>query len=215
MPQPSDGSGFDALALGSATTGCAAGRGRITCTTDAGHTWHTRYGGVAAITQLQFVTPDDGWVVAPGLLLSTTTGGRGWRQRARVPSLRAVDFVTASDGWAITMRGLLETHTGGTRWTSVPTPGTIRAIDFLTPRTGWLLDQSGEILHTTTSGRTWTRQWTAPIGASWTMGRAEIFFTSPTTGWVLLTLGQACLSQEPYVVYHTYLEFDSAHQRPL
>jgi len=86
---------------------------------------------------------------------------------------------------------------------AVPTPVSVHVIDFLTMRIGWLLRQKGEVFHTTTGGRTWTRQWTAPIGGSWTSGRTQLSFTTSTTGWVLLTLGQGCQSQEPYVVYHT------------
>ncbi len=200
---PPHGFGFDTLAFGSAVTGCAAGPNHIICTANAGHTWRTSYMTPATMTQLQFVAATVGWAVTPNLLLSTTTGGHSWRNAARIPGLRAIDFVTARDGWAVSAKGLLETHTGGARWMAVSTPVSVRAIDFLTMRIGWLLGPKGEVFHTTTGGRTWTRQWTVPIGGSWTSGRAQLSFTTSTTGWVLLTLGQACQSQEPYVVYHT------------
>jgi len=203
--------GFETISFANASVGCAAGNGVIICTADSGRHWRAAYAGSARILRLRFTTPSVGWAVAPSLLLATADGGRTWARRAILPGLQSVDFVSARDGWAVTTRGLFVTHAGGARWTFAPTPIPPRAnaVSFVDSQTGWMVGAVGadgnqfQVLRTTTGGRAWTRQWTAPVGAVWPLGHAQLLFTSATAGWALLTAGQGCASQEPYVLYHT------------
>ncbi len=202
--------GFETISFANASVGCAAGNGAIVCTADGGRHWRTAYAGSAHILRLRFTTPAVGWAVAPSLLLATADGGRTWTRRAILPGLQSVDFVSARDGWAVTTRGLFVTHAGGARWTFAPTPVPPRAnaVSFVDSQTGWMVGAGADgnqfqVLRTTTGGRAWTRQWTAPVGDVWPLGHAQLLFTSATAGWALLTAGQGCASQEPYVLYHT------------
>lgn len=199
----SGGQGFSAMSFASVRVGCAAGQSLIICTKDGGHSWHTSYRGGASLTQLEFATPSIGWAVGPSLLLATVDGGRTWQQRAVLPGLLAVDFVTPRDGWAVTMHGLSVTHTGGSSWASDPTPTRPRVVAFLNRTVGWMFGYNGTIFRTTTGGRAWVSQWTAPVGRDWTYGTAQLVVTSRSVGWLLLTLGQGCSSQEPYILYST------------
>lgn len=41
------------------------------------------------------------------------------------------------------------------------------------------------------------------MGSKWAAGGGQLEFPDGRTGWLLLSLGEACTSQMPYVVYHT------------
>lgn len=155
-------------------------------------------------------------VGSPSIVLGTTDGGQHWRYLANLGGVRSIDFVDHQHGWAITDQALLGSTDGGKTWqlrSAVPSAGLSARYDgigpytspisFVSPTLGWAVGSDNEVLQTTDGGITWARQWIAPFGASLNTGPVMIRFSSPRIGWLLLTMGQGCASQEAYALYRT------------
>lgn len=97
----------------------------------------------------------------------------------------------------------------GGSFVSEPSRESLRAIDFVDSREGWALSSRRGILRTANGGRTWNREWGLPLGTAWSDGGVQMDFTSRTVGWLLVSLGEACMSQMPYVLYYTH---DGGHR---
>ncbi|MDQ2742632.1 MAG: hypothetical protein M3Z66_10125 [Chloroflexota bacterium] len=118
--------------------------------------------------------------------------------------MSSIDFPSAQVGWGVTTNGRLVTTTdGGQSFTAEYTPFTVRAVSFLDSRRGWAYDTNGHIAATGDAGLTWQTRGAIGAGASWTSGAAQLTFVTATRGWLLLTLGQGCMSQMPYLLYYT------------
>lgn len=182
--------------------GWIGGAAGIYGTADGGETWMPQESSYTPVDQIDFVDAQDGWAVVPGRLLETRNGGHAWSVQPPSPAgVVDVDFVGATQGWAITGAGALyATADGGGTWAPLSVPVPVRGIDLLSPTVGWAAG-GGEILTTRDGGATWSVAETLPGAAAW--GGRAWFASSPTQGWALLTLGQGCASQEPYLLYGT------------
>jgi len=126
---------------------------------------------------LQFISPDVGWIVDyNNSIVGTTDGGRHWLTDYRSVltktnhgSIEGIDFVNPSDGWAlINDEGLISTRDGGHSWSVArePSQGTIMNYDFVSADLGWALTSNGVLLRTLNGGIDWT-QFSAPaLGTS-------------------------------------------------
>jgi photosystem II stability/assembly factor-like uncharacterized protein len=125
----------------------------------------------------------------------STDGGHTWALRAgpdgfEVPGVTSNAF-DAVDGshWALTSGNALRiTDDGGRTWQvrpNVPNVRDIRSIAFPTPDVGWITTESGMIVRTTDSGRTWTdvTNGAAPEPSTSAVP-SQLAFASDSEGWI-------------------------------
>ncbi|HXW43379.1 MAG TPA: YCF48-related protein [Streptosporangiaceae bacterium] len=148
--------------------------------------------GGPALTDVQFVSPGQGWVAGRSQILGTTDGGQTWSvQRSGDLDLSSVDFVSGTSGWAVGGQTLLGT-TNGRTWTVLPEPcPVVRSVHFVSAETGYavaggstvidhgqLAPQSGgELLVTGDGGSSWHRL-AAPANPQ------SVCFSTPSDGWL-------------------------------
>jgi uncharacterized protein (TIGR03437 family) len=165
-------------------------------TEDGGQTWRTQYehwGGATTMPRyhrlesVHFVDRLRGWAVGTsqelrdrtppvheGAIVSTTDGGRTWKQQGadlEASEFAAVRFTSSTNGWALSTSGtsvktntLARTTDGGNRWYWVDTgvPGVTRvgyaivqgALSFKGDLYGWA-GILGKVIRTTDAGATW------------------------------------------------------------
>ena len=78
----------------------------LSSTNDGGETWNAQV--LDAAGDVQFVTPDVGWVVG-STIVHTTDGGQTWEEQ-EMPTdqvLNTVDFVNECNGWAVGTEGTI------------------------------------------------------------------------------------------------------------
>jgi len=147
-------------------------------------------GAGPALSDVQFVSRERGWVVGAGRILATTDAGRSWQVQYRGPAdLIEVDFVDSDHGFAVGTDQLLATEDGGGRWSELGEPcPTIRAVDFTSSSSGFAVAsgtpneggtyEGGELLVTIDGGRQWRRDTRAPTGVQ------SLSFATRQAGWV-------------------------------
>lgn len=128
-----------------------------------------------------------GWLVgAGGAFLTTTDGGKNWRETnfADNPRLNAVFFVTAKIGWAAGASGkIFSTVSGGNHWRSQNsnTANDLFDIIFLNQREGFAVGDAGLLLMTKNGGASWTTE-----KIKNTNHRLErLFFLNESRGWAV------------------------------
>jgi photosystem II stability/assembly factor-like uncharacterized protein len=124
-----------------------------------------------------------------GFILSTTDGGRTWRQQyTDGEQIGDLDFVNSQVGWALMLppsadqgtTALLGTTDGGKSWQQIQAGEPFTRIDFISPTTGWAVDQGdGKLLKTEDGGRSWTEVSSPPIARS-----TAVCFADADHGWL-------------------------------
>jgi photosystem II stability/assembly factor-like uncharacterized protein len=181
-------------------------------------------GAQFALTGVEFVSPQQGWVVGGDRILATRDGGAHWRVQDRGQlDLTSVDFINASDGWAAGPTKLLATTDGGTHWAALPEPcPLLDSVHFVSPLTGFAVaggtvtpyqpvpPAGGVLLTTGDGGRTWHRL-AAPAdvqgacfssaGLGWLGAHGSLYHTD-TGGahWIPATPGPAGSAGQPYLM---------------
>jgi len=147
-----------------------------------------------ALTGVQFVSPNRGWVVGMSQILATSDAGRHWTvQESGRLDLASVDFVDDQHGWAVGANSLLATSDGGAHWTALPEPcPMIRQVHFVSPLAGFAIAggidltglglpteplSDGSLLATSDGGRSWRR---LPARA----GAQSVCFDTASVGWL-------------------------------
>jgi len=149
--------------------------------------------GANPLTDVQFISPGQGWVVGQGAILATSNGGVTWTAQDRGNlNLTSVDFVSSEVGWAVGPGTLLGTTDGGRHWAALAEPcPQIRSVHFLSARIGFAIaagggpqaawtaipPSGGVVLSTTNGGSSWQRV-AAPADAQ------SVCFSGPQTGWL-------------------------------
>jgi len=197
-------SGLDTVSFATSGIGCAGGHNRILCTSNGGTSWRARWTAPGLVSQLQFADAQHVWALLNDRLLESTDGGMHWQRSPYTSRLSSIDFPSAQVGWGVTTHGRLVTTTdAGDSFTAEHTPFTVRAVSFLDTLHGWAYDTTGHIASTDDAGRTWHARGAIRVGASWTFGAAQLTFVTATRGWLLVALGQGCMSKMPYLLYYT------------
>ena len=94
---------------------------------------------VSPLAAVQFVTPQQGWVVGAGRILATEDAGKNWQvQYQGSAKLFGVDFVDVDHGFAIGTNQVLGTDNGGRQWSEVKEPClAISSVYFTSPNVGY------------------------------------------------------------------------------
>lgn len=148
--------------------------------------------GPGALTDVQFVSGSNGWVVGTRQILATTDAGRHWTvQDSGGLNLVSADFIGNTVGWAVGADDLLTTSDGGQHWTALPEPcPVIRSVHFVSAQLGFAIagggpeltkalapTSGGELLSSTNGGRTWRRLAAPPDPQS-------VCFANSRDGWL-------------------------------
>ena len=177
--------------------GWAAGsNGVVLSSKDGGNTWN----GLEAksqlkdtLTQVDFTTPNNGWLASIGKVHYTGSGGDSWRvqhqERAvgeNPPGILDLYFVSTTEGWAVGGAGtILHTLNGG-KWERVQTFSEkhLWGVYFVDPEHGWIVGEEGEIMRTQDGGKQWISQKSdaeQPLFA--------VHFATRQNGWIVGTDG--------------------------
>ena len=172
--------------------------GEIILSKDGGKTWESGQGTSlpkATFTEVNFSTPNNGWLVSIGKVYYTSTGGNSWNvqhqlrgTRGRPPGILDLHFVNTRDGWAVggvDSKGtstILKTQNGGIKWEKVRNPSDkhLWGVYFVDTEHGWTVGEMGEILRTQDGGKRWERQQSRveqPLFA--------VYFVDQKHGWVV------------------------------
>ena len=167
-------------------------------TTDGGATWMPFPFG-RSLRSVKFANAQVGWLAAgtgsgePGAtILRTDDGGIQWRETHAVDDfafLGDISAVSESEVWMAGTQGLpvmpliLHSSDDGETWTeqSSPAIGDVFAVHFVDANRGWAVGR--QIQSTEDGGVTWTVR-PAPEFPNFN-GFKDVFFVSPTTGWVV------------------------------
>ncbi|HEV3290759.1 MAG TPA: YCF48-related protein [Streptosporangiaceae bacterium] len=181
-------------------------------------------GAQHTLTGVEFVSPQQGWVVGGDRILATSDGGAHWQIQDRGNlDLTSVDFINAADGWAVGPTTLLATTDGGAHWTALPEPcPLLDSVHFVSPATGFAVaggtvtpyqqvpPTGGVLLSTGDGGRTW-HQLAAPAdvqgacfssrGKGWLGAHGGLYHTD-TGGahWIPATSGPTGGAGQPYLM---------------
>jgi len=146
--------------------------------------------GSGDLTGIQFISPQQGWVVGQRDILATSDGGRHWTvQDSGSLDLTSVDFISQQTGWAVGTSALLATTDGGEHWESLTDP-CLRSVHFISADLGFAVAggtgstvramapaYGGKALVTTDGGSTWQPLHT-PAGVQ------TLCFDDPADGWL-------------------------------
>lgn len=168
--------------------------GTVLSTTNGGTTWKASSASKDTLTQVNFTTPNNGWLTSIGQVHYTASGGATWnvqhqiRSQNKSPSgILDLCFVSTTEGWAVGGNGtVLWTENGGGRWKSLSDLSSkhLWGVHFVDAEHGWIVGEEGEVLHTQDGGNRWVRQRSSaeqPLFA--------VHFASPTYGWIVGTNG--------------------------
>ncbi|MFY8000663.1 MAG: YCF48-related protein [Candidatus Kapaibacteriota bacterium] len=196
--------------------GAAAGEnGTVYRTVNGGQTWtEQRIPSPNTVNDVQFVSPQSGFVAARDGIFSTSDGGTTWTKSA-VPvgediGFTNIHFVNPQIGWATGENNtLLATTNGGQTWQQqvVPTPNTnddLDAVRFVTPNIGWVSSGNARLYRTTDGGRSWTLSNDFPIPQNGFLSNFHFF--DAQNGWAITTRifpGSRTINGEHYVIWRT------------
>ena len=170
--------------------------GTILSTTNSGQTWRATSVSKDTFTEVNFATPNNGWLTSIGRVHYTGSGGASWNiqhhvrgEGPRPPGILDLHFISTPEGWAVGGSGtILHTTDGGNRWKSHSNLSKkhLWGVYFVDPDHGWIVggggpDEDAEVLHTQDGGKRWIRQ---------KSNTAEeylyaVYFVNPTHGWIV------------------------------
>jgi len=147
-------------------------------------------------TTIQFVSPQQGWLVGPRSIVVTVDGGLHWNAQLDPHELLiGADFLDATHGWVVGVRSLFVTQ-DGMHWESLPQQGlSLWSVHFVSATDGWAIaggrsdthvvelngveapETGGRLLQTRDGGRSWTPL-PAPADAH------TVCFADANNGWL-------------------------------
>ena len=144
-----------------------------------------------------------GVLIGCGKKTPTDSGGVSYWHKVESPTTRclsSVYFSSQNDGWAVGAGGTI-LHYDGSNWEMIesPTMGPIIKVQFLSPNDGWAAAEEEDsciILHYTDN------EWSVHSKFKLLGHPTDMFFLSPTNGWVTAwAFDKASLKQEA-AMYH-------------
>ena len=169
------------------TSGWAVGDDLILHTKDAGQTWERQQSDVRgeSIYSVACTNSELAWAVGTGgVMLRTTDGGKTWIHSELIPKqpLMQIRFF-GRNGWIVGGSDdesvVIRSSDGGETWERQPNVAAGRVLDiFFIGDLGWIAGQTGRMLVTSDSGKTWS-----PQRVPTTENLTSLFFLSPTQGW--------------------------------
>jgi len=173
------------------------GKGLLFHTKDSGVSWEIQTELETSISQIRFISAQEGWAASLGnFVLHTTDGGKEWEyQVKRKPDLRNVCFIDARLGWAVGLDDkskvvILHTEDGGRSWHKQPCELPIgedqrlEAIHFVDSQHGWAggsvlgNEITGVLLQTNDGGESWS------VKKSGYMPH-DLYFSDFQNGWMV------------------------------
>jgi len=152
--------------------------------------------GVTMVTDLDFVSSVEGWLVGPSNLIAhTDEAGNSFDIQSQIGisdwELSDVEFLSSTEGWAVGATGgdsalVLTTTNGGQSWTlrNSPVPYPFHAFSFGGTSSGWAVSNNGLIFRTPLSGVAWN-----VVPSSSAEDLNDVFFKDAVTGWVVGNMG--------------------------
>ena len=170
--------------------------GVVMSSKDRGKTWMSSDSESLSnntLTQVNFTTPNNGWLVSIGKVHYTGSGGNSWsvqhQERAvgeRPPGILDIYFVNTTEGWAVGGIGtILHTLNGG-KWEKIRiySDKHLWGVYFVDPEHGWIVGEEGEILHTQDGGKQWISQ-----NSDAEQPLFAVHFANLMNGWIVGTNG--------------------------
>ena len=155
------GERFHDIQFVSSTVGWVVGDvGTLLKTEDGGDTWiKINPGFCENVSQVHFIDPNEGWIVAEGSLYHTTNGGNNWSffPVLTYNNISSLDIVSPLVWFLRCEAGLLATTDGGNNWT-LKNASVYETFAFANERKGWQITPFGGITYTTDGGETWNPQ---------------------------------------------------------
>ncbi len=159
--------------------------GNIYYSNTVGNSWDTAATGVQdGISEIIFISNNEGWAVGDdGLILTSTDGGATWATISSgvTSNLESIFFADTSTAYIAGRDGtILKSTNGGTSWTS-QTSGTtdrLESVCFTSTTRGFVAGRDGVFLETSNGGNTWT---SINLGSD---DNKDIHFVDANTGFV-------------------------------
>lgn len=172
-------------------------------TADGGTNWHvsqvSQPGNGGSLRDIDFPTPQIGYVVGSSHIYSTQNGGASW-QDTWSPGViySGVSFLNADSGMVNADNALLRTIDGGLTWETITPTGTYFFSDIAYPAqdTAYVVGGEGLILSTYDGGNTWVEQ-----NSGTTNTLTDISFSSSTTGRASGYNGTILITQDAGVTW--------------
>lgn len=161
--------------------------GTVMHTRDGGANWELQYSGSTdTFVEVDFSSPDCGWIRGKRGLLHTNDGGNVWRpvelpQRSVGKVVFVGDMIALSDDLAavLTDEGLWTTRDRGANWTCVRHFKGATAMYMRDDRFWWVCYDHGHIAISTDEGGTWVESWIIRPGPD----IVSLVFTDTLHGW--------------------------------
>lgn len=164
------------------------GPGAVVRSTDGGSSWQSSFSTSDDLWGLQFVNPNDGWVLGATSLSATADGGATWTAASEPASpLSMVTFTTAQNGWGVTAdNSLVETSDGGQTWTVVQTPVKVEGACLSNRSLGWIVGGTS-IYVSSDGGANWAIAHESPVKARGPLANRIVCYG--TVAWAQIVLG--------------------------
>ncbi len=151
--------------------------------TNGGATW-TDVTPATSVWNLDFVSPQVGWL-AGSQIMKTTDGGASWfTQHSDAFEYHDISFADASHGWAAASgEHAVHTTNGGQSWTvqNIGTAAAVWGVSAVTADECWMVLLNGAVRYTQDGGATWREE---TVTTQQLANLLTIGFTGPGTGWV-------------------------------
>lgn len=158
--------------------------GRAFHTNDNGANWYVVQISPQGsnLLDIDFPTPQIGYVVGPSYIHKTIDGGSSWvSEWAPGTNYSNVDFLNVDSGMTITGEVIFRTSNGGANWENITPAGTYFFADVAYPAqdTAYVVGSNGLIFSTYDNGNTWIQQ-----NSGTTSVLSNVTFSSSTNGRV-------------------------------
>lgn len=158
------------------------GSGLIFKTTNGGTNWNSYSGTNTNYNNIQFISPQTGWIFGGGIVTKTTNGGDNWAPLGTISNCTYGCFADTLTGWVGNLHYISKTTNGGNNWNtqlSLPSGNDwFTTLKFINKRIGFATCNSGIIFKTTNGGLNWSMN---KIAQNWL---SSIFFVDTLTGWI-------------------------------